>query len=187
MLDSTTLTLILADLQHPIITRSKTNDHAHLLRTADALAQTSAAFNLPTIISAVPLAASDKPEDLQIIKEITEPLPKAPILVRRSPHLMEHTPTRDAIAATGRRTLAICGVATEVVVIHAARQLGYEVHVIVDACAGFSPRTEDAAFAEIARAGAHTTPFVTFATAMISDFTTPSGQAIRKLFHSLMN
>lgn len=190
MLDPATVTVVFADLQEFIVARAATMELPRLRRTVGALGQLAAVLQLPVVISAVPGPSGDAPEDLQVLKEIREAVPGAPMFARRSPHLMADAPTAKAIAATGRRTLAICGVASEIVVVHAAvaaRQAGYEVQVIVDACSGFSPRTEDAAFRQIERAGGITTAFATFATSMVSDFTTPAGAAVRGIFRSLVS
>jgi nicotinamidase-related amidase len=97
-----------------------------------------------------------------------------------------HAPTREAIARTGRKTLLITGVATEVIVQHSALSgaaNGFHVQTVVDACGGLSARTEEAAFRRLAQAGVVTTSVASIAGQLAGDFTQPKGgQAIGILY-----
>jgi hypothetical protein len=78
-----------------------------------------------------------------------------------------------AIKATGRKTLLISGVATELAVqlpaLTAAEQ-GYRVYVVLDACGGMSERTEQAALLRLAKAGATTVSVMTLAGELLETF-----------------
>ncbi|MBX7555716.1 isochorismatase family protein [Streptomyces sp. tea 10] len=92
-------------------------------------------------------------------------------------------------APARRRALAICGVTSEIVVLHTALDAiaaGYEVSVLLDACGGLSPRTEQAAFRRIEAAGGRITSVASFATDLVRDFTTPTGQEVISALHGLM-
>ena len=110
----------------------------------------------------------------------------APIFVRTTPNSFNDLELRAAIEASGRRTLLISGVATEVAVqlpaLTAAAE-GYDVHVVVDACAGISPRTEDAALRRMTASGVKITSLPMLVGELAGDFTQPKGgQAIGVLF-----
>ena len=78
-----------------------------------------------------------------------------------------------AVKATGRKTLLISGVATELAVqlpAPTASDQGYRVHVVVDACGGMSERTEQAALLRMAKAGATTVSVMTLAGELAGDF-----------------
>jgi nicotinamidase-related amidase len=94
--------------------------------------------------------------------------------------------THEAIAKLGRRTLVIAGVATEIIVQHSAlsaASAGYHVQIVVDACGGLSPRTEDAALRRLEQAGVVTTSIASLAGQLAGDFTQPrGGQALGILY-----
>ena len=99
---------------------------------------------------------------------------------------MNDAEIRAALESSGRRTLLVSGAATEVAVqlpsLTAAAE-GFDVHVIVDACGGVSPRTEDAALRRLSQAGVKTTSLPTLIGELAGDFTLPKGQqAIGVLF-----
>ncbi len=99
------------------------------------------------------------------------------------------TPTAAAIAETGRRTLVLSGVASEIVVQRTALDAlasGYAVYVAVDACGGVSARTEDAAWRRITQAGGVTTSVTTFAAELAGDFTSElGGQTLGIMYETL--
>jgi nicotinamidase-related amidase len=86
--------------------------------------------------------------------------------------------TVEAIAATGRTSLVIAGVASEIVVQRTALDAlasGYAVYLAVDACGGVSARTEEAAWRRVTQAGGITSSVTTFAAELAGDFTTELG------------
>ncbi len=168
--------ILFADLQDSIIGLSGTNDEAAIRKSAAALAGFARGMRLPAFASVVPFG-TDNPRPLA---EITAALPDIPVFARGGPKIFAHAPTRDALQATGRRTLAIAGVATEVVVLHAvlaARAADYSVFVLLEASGGFSPRTEAAALRSMEAAGAVTGSVASFATGFADEFASPEGQA----------
>lgn len=177
MIDPATVTVLFADLQKGIVDTSETETRRRVIKAAAAMAKIADALGCPKFVTMVQ-AGPDAPE---LAGDLREPLADAPVFVRRSPHAFGHEPTSDAVKATGRNTVAICGVASEIVVLHAALgaiELGYTVYVLVDACEGLSERTEAAAFRQIERAGGVTTSVASFATSLVRDFTTPEGGAV---------
>ena len=104
--------------------------------------------------------------------------------------MFAHPETWDTILHSPRRILAIAGVASEVVVLHAslaARELGFDVHVLVDACGGFSARTEDTALREIEKAGGITSAVASFTTRLADEFGTLEGKAAMSARQALMS
>jgi len=98
----------------------------------------------------------------------------------------ENQAIKQAIEATGRKTILIAGTATEVAVQLPAlsgSDLGYRVFIVIDAVAGISERTEDAALRRIAQAGASTVSVATLSGELAGDFSQPRAQqAIGILF-----
>lgn len=135
-------TLVLfGDLQPKTIARETTVDQARLIKFAGALAQLAKIYGLPAVIT------TTNPEPT--ISEVTSVFPHVQPVQRTIPAAFRNPPLVDAIRDTHRRTILICGVATEVVVQLAALgaiENGYRAEVVTDACGGLSARSEEAAF-----------------------------------------
>ena len=174
-LDPASTVILFADLQSGIIERSATNDVTRLRRCASALAKLARLFDIPAIVTTAP-APEGAP---QVIPEIAASLGDLPPHTRTTTDAFLHAPTREAIASTGRTTLLIAGVATEIIVQHSAlTAVGhqFDVQVIVDACGGLSPRTEDAALRRLVHAGVITTSMASLAGQLAGDFPQPRAQ-----------
>ena len=164
-----TAAVLFLDLQAEIVKNNRTCDTLAL--HAGALAKLAALHGLPAIASSVPPGGAYLPG-------VLEALPAIPVMPRTFTSAFADNATTAAISATGRRTLIIAGVESEIVVQRTsldALSLGYAVYVAVDACGGVSARTEDAAWRRIAQAGGVTTSVTTFAAELAGDFTTELG------------
>jgi nicotinamidase-related amidase len=182
--DPARVQILFADLQPSIIARSVTNPPAALARAACVLAQAGKLFGLPLHFSVVPEGGKNP----ELIPELSREAEGSVTLPRMSASPFLDEAITNALAASGRKTLVVCGFATEVVVLHAARaaiEAGYRVLVPVDACGGMSARTEDAAFRQIEAAGAVTTSVVGIVTELAPDFSRAPGQQAFQLLQSL--
>ena len=84
--------------------------------------------------------------------------------------------------STGRGTLLAAGVATEVAVQRlclSASRLGLTAYVVIDACAGLSARTEDAALRRLSAEGVQPVSIACLAGELAGDFASAQGQAAR--------
>jgi Isochorismatase family len=174
MLDPATVQILFADLQPPIVARSKTNPPQSLSRAASVLAECARLLSLPVHHSVVP-EGGVAPEVLPDLAKETE---GAPQFARMTVDPFLDPQTRAAIDTVKRPVLVIAGFATEAVVLHAALsalESGYRVQVPVDACGGMSVRTEDTAIRQIEAAGGVTTSVVSLVTAMAPDFAREPG------------
>jgi hypothetical protein len=175
--------VLLADLQGGIADLPLTVPEAQLKRSVGALMRLVAIFDLPKLITAVP---GGDGQVSPLMPELEAGRSDAPIFVRTTPNAMNDADIRQAIESGGRRTILVSGVATEVAVLLPSLTLaaeGYDVHVIVDACGGVSPRTEDAALRRLTAAGVKTTSVPTLVGELAGDFREARGQqAIGVLF-----
>jgi len=152
---------------------TRCTDVGVLRRAAGTLAHVATILDLPVIGSVVPAGPEGASE---LIGEIREQLPLMPVFMRYTASAWADQVTQAAVRGTGRPILGICGVATEVVVLHTALQAqaaGYGVRVIIDACGGFSTRTEDAAIRQMEALGVVVTSVASFATEMVSKLGSP--------------
>ena len=175
-LDPAGAAVLFADLQEGIVELGTTNDLQRLRRAVGALAKLARLFAIPAIVTTAPSEAAAP----RVVPEIAAALGELPLHTRTTTDAFTHAPTREAIAQTGRKSLLIAGVATEIIVQHSALSaaaLGYEVQVVIDACGGLSPRTEDAALRRLAQAGVAITSIASVAGQLAGDFSEPKGAA----------
>ena len=182
-IDASDTLVLFADLQAGIADIPLTVPYTRLQKGVSALARLAGIFGLPAFVSAV---AGQDGSPAQVMPEIAQGLGDLPTHHRTTADSFENEDIRAAIAATGRKTLLIAGVATEVAVQLPALSgagLGYRVFIVVDACGGISDRTEDAAFRRITQAGGSTVSVATLAGELAGDFRQPlAQQAIGILF-----
>jgi len=173
---STTAIVLFADLQEGIVERARTIDRESLGRGVHALAQLAKIFELPFIVTAV---ANQDGSPAKLMSEIEAALGSVKPMPRSTTDLFDNVAIRAAIEATGRKTLLISGVATEVAVqrpsLSAVRN-GYAVHVVLDACGGISARSEQASLHRLVQAGVVLTSIPSLAGELAADFSQPKAQ-----------
>jgi nicotinamidase-related amidase len=173
-LDPANTAVLFADLQAGIIERATTNEVVRLRRAVAALAKLARLFDIPAIVTTAPSGGGPA----QVTPEIAAALGDLPQYQRTTTDSFLHPPTRKAIEEAGRKTLLIAGVATEIIVQHSALSAaaaGLAAQVIIDACGGLSPRTEDAALRRLVQAGVVTTSVASVAGQLAGDISQPKG------------
>ena len=170
-------TLVLfTDLQAGIADLPLTVPYARLQKGVLALSRLAHLFGMPAIVSAV---TGQDGSPAKIMPEIAQGLGELPIYYRTTADSFENEAIKQAIEGTGRKTILVAGTATEVAVqlpTLSASDLGYRVFIVVDAVAGISERTEDAALRRIVQAGASTVSIATLSGELAGDFSQPKAQ-----------
>ena len=108
---------------------------------------------MPSVISGV---ADQNGAAPKMIPQIADGIGGYPVHQRTTADSFRNEAIVAAVEATGRKTLLISGVSSEVAVqlpALTAADMGYRVFVVVDACGGMSERTEQAAIQRISKAG----------------------------------
>ncbi len=177
-------TLVLfADLQAGIADLPLTVPYPRLQKGVLALSRLAQVLGMPAIVSAV---RGQDGGPAVIMPEIAQGLGELPIHYRTSADSFENQAIKQVIEATGRKTILVAGAATEVAVqlpTLSGSDLGYRMFIVVDAVAGISARTEDAALRRIAQAGASTVSIATLSGELAGDFSQPTAQkAVAILF-----
>lgn len=165
--------VLFLDLQDAIIASARTIGRHKLKRAAGALAKLCALHDLPAFLSAVPPGGP-------FINGVLEPLGDPVVRQRTFTSAFADDQLVADLAASGRKTLLLSGVASEIVVLRTALdavQAGYRVQIAIDACGGFSERTEAAAWNRATANGVVMTSVVTFAAERVGDFTSEIGAA----------
>jgi nicotinamidase-related amidase len=181
-LDPANAVVLFADLQEGILERAATVELVPLRRAVGALAKLARLFDIPAVVTTAPSPAGAP----RVTPEIAAALGDLPPHTRTTTDAFLDAPTRDSILATGRRTLLVAGVATEIIVQHSALSAaaqGFAVQIVIDACGGLSPRSEDAALRRLVQAGVVTTSVASLAGQLAGDFTSAKGgQALGVLY-----
>lgn len=168
--------VLFADLQTGIVELSQTNPVDRLKKAVLALAKLANLMDIPALVSGV---RGEDGNPSKMIPQIAEGLGDITTHHRTTCDSFLNQEIVSAIKATGRKTLLICGVATELAVqlpALTASDQGYKVFVVVDACGGMSDRTEQAALWRMAKAGATTVSVMSLAGEMAGDFREPKAQ-----------
>ncbi len=181
ILPSDTLVLF-ADLQQGIADLPLTQPLPKLQKSVLALAKLAKLFELPVFVTAVP----GQDGTAKIFPEIEEGYGQVPTYYRTTADAFLNEELASAIKATGRKTILLSGVATELAVQLPALSgvdLGYRTFIVLDACGGTTERTELAAIHRTIANGGSTTGVITLAGELAGDFRTPKAQeAIGILF-----
>jgi isochorismate hydrolase len=162
--------ILFADLQAGIVELTQTNPIHRLKIAVRALAKLAKLFAIPAIVSGI---SAEDGTPANMLAEIAEGLGTLPTIHRTTCDSFLNAEIVSTIAATGRKTLLISGVATELAVqlpALTASDRGYRVYVVLDACGGMSERTEQAALLRMVKAGATTVSVMTLAGELAGDF-----------------
>jgi nicotinamidase-related amidase len=162
--------VLFADLQQGIVELTKTNPLGRLKAGVRALAKLAKLFDMPVIVTGI---MGENGSPAKVIPEIDEALGVLPTHHRSTCDSFLNDGIVSAVAATGRKTLLISGVATELAVqlpALTASELGYRAYAVLDACGGMSERTEQAALLRMAKSGASTVSVMTLAGEIAGDF-----------------
>jgi isochorismate hydrolase len=168
--------ILFADLQQGIVELARTNPLEQLRKSVLALAKLAKLFVIPAFVSGI---QGEDGSAAKMLPEIGEGLGDLPTHHRTMCDSMRSEEILGALENTGRKTLLISGVATELAVQLAAltaADLGYRVLVVLDACGGISERTEQAALLRMAKAGVTTISVMTLAGEIAGDFRQPKAQ-----------
>ncbi len=161
--------VLFADLQEGIADLPLTIPAERLKKGVLGLAQLAKLLEIPVVVTAIP-PPNGPP---RMMGEIEQGLGKTELLMRTTADSFLNPAIAEAVAKSGRKTVLISGVATELAVQLAALtgvDLGYRTFAVVDACGGISVRTEEAALNRILQHGGSTTCVMTLAGELAGDF-----------------
>ena len=145
--------LVLVDHQPWVAFSVKSIDASLLVNNLAGIASTAKALDVPTIVTTVGAEGSALKDPL--LNGLAEVLPDVAPIDRVSTNAWEDI--REAVAATGRRTLLIAGLWTEVCLAQTAVSAmaeGYRVFFISDCSGGLSEEAHEDAKARLVQAGA---------------------------------
>jgi nicotinamidase-related amidase len=167
--------ILFLDLQAGIVELTQTNPLDRLRKSVAALGKLAALFAMPVIVSAV----REQNADAVMLPEIWESVGDYTVHYRTTCDSLQNDRVWDLIRASGRRTILLSGVATELAVqlpALSASDAGYRAFVVIDACGGMCQRTEQAALDRIYQAGGSSISAITLAGEIAGDLREPRAQ-----------
>jgi nicotinamidase-related amidase len=161
---------LLIDYQPAQLSEVRSMDRALLLKNAVSTVRTVKAFGIPIVHSTINVATGrGKPT----LPELAELLEDDKPLDRTSTNSWEDIEFVQAVHATGRRKLILCGLWTEICMAFTALDAmreGYEVYPVVDAIGGTSPEAHRAGLDRVMQAGAQPVSWVSLAVELQRDW-----------------
>lgn len=164
--------ILFADLQKGIADGPVTVSLDRLGAGVAAVAKLATLRDVPVIVSTVP----SQEGEVQLIDALQNNLGDHQRFLRMRCDSGQEPQILDAIKASGRKKIIISGVAIEIAVSLAAyslQELGYQVFVVVDACAGTSQRTEAAVLQTLVSKGILLTSVASLAGIFAGEFSDP--------------
>jgi isochorismate hydrolase len=177
--------VLFADLQTGIVELTKTVSLERLKKGVNGLAKLAKQLQIPAFVTGV---MGEDGSPAKVIAEIGDNLGPLPTYHRTTCDSFLNEEIVKVVKATGRKTLLVSGVATELAVQLAAltaAEMGYKVLVVVDACGGISERTEQAALQRMAKAGATTVSVMTLAGELAGDLRQPAAQPLLGIVYEM--
>ncbi|QFZ20021.1 hydrolase [Saccharothrix syringae] len=144
--------LVFIDHQPQMIFGARSADPQTVINNVAVLAKLGKLFAIPTVLTSIAADTFSGP----LLPEITRLFPDTGVIDRSHLNAWQDGNFRAAIEATGRRRLVMAGLWTEVCLTFpalSAAEAGYEVFAVVDASAGATPATHDAAIARMTQKG----------------------------------
>ena len=175
-IDAADAVVLFADLQAGIVELTRTVPLDRLKVGVLALAKLAKLLGMLVIISGI---RGEDGTPAKMVSQISEGAGDVPTRHRTTCDSFLNDEIVAAVKASGRKTLLISGVATELAVqlpALTASDQGYQVYVVVDACGGMSERTEQAALLRMTQAGVGTVSVMTLAGELAGDFSEAKAQ-----------
>ncbi len=145
--------VILMDYQSQFVSTLGSTRSDVLIHNAISLATIARTFNIPTLLTTIAAPSFGGP----VFSKLQEIFPDQKPIERTTLSLFEDARILTAMEKIGRNKLVIAGLWTDFGVapsIEQARELGYEVFMVVDACGDISPRAHQTAIERLLQRGA---------------------------------
>ena len=144
--------IALIDYQPAMYQGVQSHDRLVVFNNIQILAKAAKLFSIPTIISTIAKDSFSGP----FMPEVTQLFPTHEVIDRTAMNGWLDPNFRKAVAATGRKKIAIAGLWTEACVMFPTLDMlkdGYEIYIPADACGDVSPEAHNRAMDRGVQAG----------------------------------
>ncbi len=183
-LTSTNCAIVLMEYQPQFALSIHSTDRDTLLHNGTHLAKIAKTFSIPTVLTTIGQTSFGGP----LFSKLREIFPDQEPIDRTALSIFEDTRILAAIETIGRNKLVIAGLWTDFGVaasVRQARQLGYEVFIVVDACGDVTLRAHHIATQALCREGAVLITWLQMVLALHRDWAPP--EAYDVLFNIARN
>lgn len=183
-LTPTNCAIILMDYQPQFAQSISSADREILIHNGINLAKIAKTFSIPTLLTTIGQSSFGGP----MVSGLQKIFPDQEHLDRTTLSVFEDTRVLAALEKIGRNKLVVAGLWTDFGVaasVRQARQLGYEVFVVVDACGDVTPRVHAIAIQRLCRQGAVPMTWLQMLLALHRDWAPP--EAYDVLFNIAKN
>lgn len=172
--------MLLIDHQVGTIKFARSIDHDELVRNTRALARAAVELGMPLVLT------TSQEDHFQgpLLPDLLEIAPEAHERRIRRPGVVDawaHDGFREAVLATGRNKLIMCGLTNDVCIVYpaiSATEDGFEVQVVADAGGSPSKQADEVALQRMRDAGVTVTSTVSALAELAQDWSTPAGERI---------
>jgi len=183
-LTPTNCAIILMDYQPQFVLSINSADGDILIHNGINLAKIAKTFSIPTLLTTIGQSSFGGP----VVSGLQKIFPDEEPFDRTTLSLFEDTRVLAALEKIGRNKLVIAGLWTDFGVaatVQQARQLGYEVFMVVDACGDVTPKAHAIATQRLCREGAVPMTWLQILLALHRDWAPP--EAYDVLVHIVKN
>ncbi|MGV0810920.1 isochorismatase family protein [Mycolicibacterium boenickei] len=186
LIDPDDAVMLLIDHQSGLFQVVNDQPHDQVRRNAVALAKLAKITGMPVITTASVPQGPNGP----LIPEIHQLVPDATYVPRNGEINAWDTPAfREAVAATGRKTLIVAAVITSVCLVEPALSAladGYQVYAVIDASGTYSQVSQQTAMARLVQAGAVPIDTAAVASEVQRTWNRPDAAAFAELYSGVM-
>ena len=174
-------TVVLIDYQPEQVATVRSSPIEEVMLNVRAVCKLARAYELPVVLTTVGV---DMGVNTGTIDELKAELPDVREIDRTGVNSWEDEDFRNAVKATGRNRIVICGLWTEVCCAFPTLDMlreGYEVYPVVDAIGGISKTSHDTALTRMVQAGAQPVTAISFGSELMRNWARPSSDEFRKV------
>ena len=174
-------TVVLIDYQPEQVATVRSSPIEEVMLNVRAVCKLARAYELPVVLTTVGV---DMRVNTGTIDELKAELPDVREIDRTGVNSWEDEDFRNAVKATGRNKIVICGLWTEVCCAFPTLDMlrdGYEVYPVVDAIGGISKTSHDTALTRMVQAGAQPVTAISFGSELMRNWARPSSDEFRKV------
>jgi nicotinamidase-related amidase len=180
--DGSECALVFIDYQDSVIADVWEQDRRVVELHARTLATAAVGFDIPVVLSTV---AVEMGINTPILPSLAAAVPGVEPIDRSTMDAWEDPSFRDAVKATGRRRLVMCGLMTSICLAYSAVDAladGYEVAFVENAVADITKEQHDIAVLRLANAGAIPVTCPAIISEWFRDWKSPSADVVRKIY-----
>ena len=165
--------VVLIDYQPEQVATVRSSPIEEVMLNVKAVCKLARAYDLPVVLTTVGV---DMGVNTGTIEELLVELPDVAEIDRTGVNSWEDEEFRNAVEATGRKKIVMCGLWTEVCLAFPTLDMlaeGYEVFPVVDAVGGISKTSHETAITRIVQAGAQPVTAISFGSELMRNWARP--------------